>query len=77
MAMLAMIFALIGKYTSADGTVIALLLLVPPLHMFRQLLVPYELGNINAAVRTTYLTLASITALTIFVLLLTLLGVVG
>ena len=77
MAMLAMVAALIGKYTSAEDSLVALLMLVPPVHMFRQLRGTYHLGTVNALMRTSYLVLASIFALTIFMLLLILLGVVG
>lgn len=57
------------------GQLAALLLLVPPVHFYRQLKGAYGLGRMGALWRTVALCLLSIVALTIFAVLMVLLGV--
>ena len=77
MSLLAMIAVLLGKLPIDSGWIVGLVLLVPPIHMFRQLQGGYSLGWGNALVRTTYLTFASLFAFTLFTALLIVLGVIA
>lgn len=77
MALVAMLAVVLGKTPIDDGWIIGLVMLVPPIHMFRQLQGGYSLGFGNALVRMSYLVMASVTAFTLFVALLIVLGVLG
>ena len=77
MALVAMIAVLLGKLPIDAGWIIGLVMLVPPIHMFRQLQGGYSLGFGNALVRTSYLVMASLTAFTLFTALLIVLGVIA
>lgn len=59
-----------------DWTLLALVLLIP-IHLYRQLRGAYRLGSGAAAVRTFWLLLSAIIALQIFLVLLLILGVLG
>ena len=77
MALVAMIAVALGRTPIDDGWIIGLVMLVPPIHMFRQLQGGYSLGLGNALVRTSYLVMASLTAFTLFTALLIVLGVIA
>ena len=77
MALVAMIAVALGRTPIDDGWIIGLVMLVPPIHMFRQLQGGYSLGFGNALVRTSYLVMASLTAFTLFTALLIVLGVIA
>ena len=77
MALVAMIAVALGRTPIEDRWIIGLVMLVPPIHMFRQLQGGYSLGFGNALVRTSYLVIASLTAFTLFTALLIVLGVIA
>jgi len=72
MTMLAVAAMLLGS--AGLGTLAALLFLVPPFHMYRQLKGAYGLGRMSALVRTMLLTVFAIIALSLFGLVLFAMG---
>ena len=59
------------------GWIVLVGTLYPPFHMYRQLKGAYRLSRINALIRATLLTVFSLIALTLFVLLLVTAGLVA
>jgi hypothetical protein len=73
--MLLLIFAsLVGLAGVGSGYIALLLLVVPPLHMYKQLRQTYRLSRAGAIVRLFFLLFAALIALSLYVLLLVVIG---
>ena len=70
-------FVLLRAIGVTEGTLVLAMLVIPPVHIFRQLRGAYRLSRWSALWRTIALLFASSAAITLFLLLLLLLGVLG
>jgi hypothetical protein len=70
------VLALLKAVPNTEGIRIAMIL-IPPLHMYRQLRGAYQLGRWSAIWRTGALLVFAFTAIILFLLLLLALGVFG
>lgn len=77
MSMLLMAFVLLETIGFNDGLLVLALLLIPPVHMYRQLKGAYRLSRWSALWRTLALFAAANAAISLFVLLLLALGILG
>ena len=77
MSMLLMAFVLLETVGFNDGLLVIALLLIPPVHMYRQLKGAYRLRRRSALWRTFALFAAANMAISLFVMLLLALGVLG
>lgn len=77
MSLLFITCALLNMVSWLEPISVPLLLLYPPVHMYRQLRQAYQLGRKEAAVRLVVLLLGTVICLTLFALILLLLGVLG
>jgi hypothetical protein len=77
MSLLFIFCAALDKIAVLEDVSLPLLALFPPVHMYRQLRQAYQLGRTEAAVRLIVLLLCTVICLTLFALILLLLGVLG
>jgi hypothetical protein len=77
MSLLLIVFVLVRAIGIRSGLVNFAFMLVPPIHIYRQLRGAYRLGWFSAAWRTFALLIFATLALTIFLLLLIAIGVLG
>jgi hypothetical protein len=77
MSMLLIAFVLLETLGMSDGWLVLALLLIPPVHMYRQLKGAYRLSRWNALWRTFALLNGAVVAMSLFTSLLLVLGVLG
>ncbi len=77
MSMAAIVLSLLRPLGIGDAVVGSAITFIPPIHIYRQLRGAYELSRWSAAWRTFVLLVFSTVALTLFLLLLVVLGVLG
>ena len=77
MSMVLIAFVVLRSLTNDSGWLTVLALLIPPVHMFRQLKGAYRLSTISALWRTVALVFMALTAVTLFMLLLLGLGLLA
>jgi hypothetical protein len=75
MTLLAIGLTLLGTLGATQGLVMAALLIVPPVHIYRQLKGAYELSRAGALWRTALLILFALIAATLFFVLLVAIGI--
>jgi hypothetical protein len=77
MSLLVIVLTAIGLIGAPNWIIVPAALLIPPLHMYRQLKGAYELGRFGALVRCLLLLVFSTIALLVFLLFLLGLGLMG
>jgi hypothetical protein len=77
MSMAAIVLALLRPLGAGDAIIGSAIAFIPPIHIYRQLRGAYDLSRWSAAWRTFVLLVFSSVALTLFLLLLVVLGVLG
>lgn len=77
MSLLVIALTAIGLLGAPNWIIVPAILLIPPLHMYRQLKGAYELGRVGALIRSILLLIFSTIALLVFLLFLLGLGLLG
>jgi hypothetical protein len=77
MSLMVITLTLLGKIGIADGIIVLAVMLIPPVHMYRQLRGAYGIGRVSALLRLTALLIFAFWALSAYLFLLITMGVLG
>jgi hypothetical protein len=77
MSLMVIALTLLGKIGIADGLIVLAVMLIPPVHMYRQLRGAYGIGRVSALLRLTALLIFAFWALSAYLFLLITMGVLG